>query len=95
MFISTEDVQKIEDISAENGRIVRVFKRENGQKAYLRIYNDMYVHPFESEITAALKTLVDISPLIAFVTGHGVRACDDFGDRGYATFTKNPTYRSA
>ena len=95
MFISAEEVQKVEDISAENGRIVRVFKRENGQKAYLRIYNDMYVHPFESEITAALKTLVDKSPLIAFVTGHGERACDDFGDRGYAAFAKNPTFRNA
>ncbi len=95
MFISAEEVQKIEDISAENGRIVRVFKRDNGKKAYLRIYNDMYVHPFESEITAALKTLVDKSPLIAFVTGHGERACDDYGDRGYAAFAKNPTFRNA
>lgn len=55
----------------------------------------MYVHPFESEITAALKTLVDKSPLIAFVTGHGERACDDYGDRGYAAFAKNPTFRNA
>lgn len=95
MFISVEEVQKMDDISAENGRFVRVFKRDNGQKAFLRIYEDMYVHPFESEITAALKTLVGKSPVVAFVKGHGERECDDYGDRGYAAFAKNPTFRSA
>ncbi|WP_026207721.1 Gldg family protein [Butyricimonas synergistica] len=95
MFISAEEVNKTEDISAENGRFVRVFKRDNGQKAYLRIYNDQYVHPFESEITAALKTLVGKSPRIAFVTGHGERGCGDYGDRGYAAFAKNPAFRNA
>lgn len=76
----------MDDISAENGRFVRVFKRDNGQRAFLRIYNDMYVHPFESEITATLKTLVDKSPLVAFVTGHGERECNDYGDRGICCF---------
>ena len=95
MFISAEEVQKMDDISAENGRFVRVFKRDNGQKAFLRIYEDMYVHPFESEITAALKTLVGKSPVVAFVKGHGERECDDYGERGYAAFAKNPTFRSA
>lgn len=95
MFISAEEVHKTEDISAENGRFVRVFKRDNGQKAYLRIYNDQYVHPFESEITAALKTLVGKSPLIAFVTGHGERGSGDYSDKGYAAFAKNPGFRNA
>lgn len=95
MFISAEEVNKMEDISAENGRFVRVFKRDNGQRSYLRIYNDQYVHPFESEITAALKTLVGKSPLIGFVTGHGERGSGDYSDKGYAAFAKDPGFRNA
>lgn len=95
MFISEEEVAKMDDISAENGRIVRVLKRENGRRAYLRIYDDSYVHPFESEITAAFKVLVDKSPLVGFVTGHGERDCEDYSDRGYAAFATNRTFRNA
>lgn len=50
-------------------------------------------HPFESEITAALKTLVDKSPMVAFVTGHGERGCGDYSDKGYAAFAQNPSFR--
>lgn len=95
MFISEEEVAKMDDISAENGRIVRVLKRENGRRAYLRIYDDSYVHPFESEITAAFKVLVDKSPLVGFVTGHGERDCEDYSDWGYAAFATNRTFRNA
>lgn len=43
MFISAEEVSKMDDLSRENGRFVRVFKRDNGKKAYLRIYQDNFV----------------------------------------------------
>lgn len=52
-------------------------------------------HPFESEITAALKTLVDKSPMVAFVTGHGERGCGDYSDKGYAAFAQNPSFRNS
>lgn len=94
-FISAEEANQMDDISAENGRIVRVLKRENGRTAYLRIYNDQYVHPFESEMTAAFKTLVDKSPLIGFVTGHGERSSKDYSDRGYAAFATDRAFRNA
>lgn len=95
MFISAEEVSKMDDLSRENGRFVRVFKRDNGKKAYLRIYQDNFVHPFESEITAALKTLVDKSPMVAFVTGHGERGYNDYSDKGYAAFAQNPSFRNS
>lgn len=95
MFISAEEVNKMDDISAERGRFVRVFKRDNGKKAYLRVYEDMYVHPFESEITATLKTLVDKSPMVAFVAGHGERSYSDYGEKGYAAFAQNPSFRNS
>ena len=52
-------VTQLEDLSGENYRFVRVLERENGRKTFLRIYDDMYVHPFETEISAAFKRLVD------------------------------------
>lgn len=95
IFVSSDDIAKTEDISAENGRLVRVLKRENGAKSYLRIYEDQYVHPFQDGITTAFKNLVEKAPVIAFVTGHGERSCDDYGEKGYAAFANNRTFRSS
>lgn len=83
-----------DDLSQDYGRFVRVV-RANGRVAYLRKYDDIYVDPRESEITAAFKTLVDKSPLIAFVTGHGERGSKDHGERGYGPFATNITFRHA
>ena len=94
-FITAEDVNMIDDISAENGRFVRVFNLDKGQKSFLRLYEDNRVHPSEREITTALKTLVDKAPVVAFVAGHGERDCDDFGEKGYGIFATNRTFRYA
>ncbi len=94
-FVSFEDIKKMEDISAENGRLVRVLKRENGAKSYLRIYDDPYVYPFEDGITTAFKNLIEEAPMIAFITGHDERSCEDYGEKGYAVFANNGTFRSS
>ena len=91
-FKSEKDIT--DDLSQDYGRFVRVI-RGNGRVAYLRKYDDIYVDPRESEITAAFKTLVDKSPLIAFVTGHGERGSKDHGERGYGPFATNITFRHA
>lgn len=91
-FISKDELQ--DDISKEYGRFVRVIKA--GDKvAYLRKYNDQYVDPFESEISAAFKTLVDKSPVIAVVSGHDERNVFDYGDKGYGPFATDITFRNA
>lgn len=94
-FLSEEEVMKLEDISGEYGRLIRVISTEDGRKAYLRTYNDQYVHPFESQITAAFKTLVAKSPMIGFSTGHEERASEDYSDKGYGSFAKNISYRQS
>lgn len=60
MFLSPEDIKKVTDpkginLEEEGNRFVYLFERENGQKAFLRIYDDNQRDPRESEITAALK----------------------------------------
>lgn len=95
LFISALEVAKMEDISKEAGRFVRVLKLANGKKSFLRLYEDNRIHPSEQEIMTALKTLVDKSPVVAFVVGHGERDCDNFGERGYGGFAANRTFRYA
>ena len=93
MFITPEDVRKMEDLSPEKNRFVRVLERENGQKTFLRVFDDMYVHPFESEISAAFKRLVMELPKVGFVKGHGERDCIKEGDRDYNRFAQDRPFR--
>ena len=67
-------------MSPEGNRFVRQLKRDNGQQTFLRIFDDMYRHPFESEITAAFKRLVMQLPVVGFIKGHGERDCVREGD---------------
>ena len=82
-YMPQEQVWAMDDIRAEGGRLVRVLSRDNGRKAILRIYDDSHIHPSETEITVAMKTLVDRPAVPAFVTGHGERSMNDNGDKGY------------
>lgn len=93
MFLSPEDIKKVTDskginLEEEGNRFVYLFERENGQKAFLRIYDDNQRDPRESEITAALKTMVVKSPQVAFITGHGERDIYKGGERDYSAFAK-------
>lgn len=94
-FLTEEEVNKIENLTGEQGRLVRTITTEDGRKAYLRTYADQYVHPFESQITVAFKTLVAKSPMIGFSVGHSERAGDDYTDKGYGSFANNVSYRQS
>lgn len=89
-YMPQEQVWAMDDIRAEGGRMVRVLSRDNGRKAILRLYQDSHIHPSETEITVAMKTLVDRPAVPAFATGHGERSIYDNGDNGYGLLT---TYR--
>jgi ABC-2 type transport system permease protein len=94
-YLDLAQVSELEDLSGENYRFVRSIERENGQKTFLRIYNDMYVDPFESEISAALKRLVMKLPQVAFIEGHGERDAVKMNDYNYGVFAQEKTFRSS
>lgn len=77
----------------ENYRFVRVLERENGQKTFLRIFDDMRRLPSEAEITAAIKRMVMKLPVVGFVHGHGERDSNGETDRGYKTIARLKTFR--
>lgn len=94
-IVPYEDIAKDVDLSKENFRFVRLLERENGERSFLRIYEDMARFPKENEITAAIKRLVVKLPVVGFVTGHGERSSKDQGDRGYNMFAQEKTFRYA
>lgn len=93
-ILSPEEVAKTVDLEPEGYRFVRLLERENGQKTFLRIFDDMRKFPYESEITAAMKRLVmDELPVVGFVAGHGEWSCYDGASWGYRTFTQQKNFR--
>ena len=93
MFLTPEQIREQIDLSPEGNRFVRQLKRDNGQQTFLRIFDDMYRHPFESEITAAFKRLVMQLPVVGFIKGHGERDCVREGDRDYNRFAQDKPFR--
>ncbi|WP_270581914.1 Gldg family protein [Butyricimonas virosa] len=91
-----EEIRTLIDLSSENNRFVRLLERENGEKTFLRIYDD-FMNPFpkESEISAAFKRLVMELPIVGFVKGHGERSCTREGDRDYKHFSQDKPFRYA
>lgn len=95
MFLSPDEIKKQIDLSAEQNRFVRLIERENGQKNFLRVYDDMQRQPSEKEITAAMKRMVVPAVRVAFLSGHGERDIDRKGDREYYVISQDITYREA
>ena len=77
----------------ELNRFVRKIETEDGKISYLRTYDDMMIFPYESQITAAFKKLVEELPLVGFVKGHEERDMDDFGSCGYFSLAKEKPFR--
>ncbi len=93
LFIRPEEVKKQIDLSPEKNRFVRLLERDNGQKTFLRVFDDPMVFPGETEISAAFKRLVMELPMVGFLRGHGERDCIREGDRDYNRFAQDKPYR--
>ena len=93
MLLSPEEIKRVIDLSGEGNHFVRVLERENGQKSFLRLYDDNQKHPSEMEISAALKRFIVKSPRVAFLTGHDERDIEKTGDRDYNHFAESIYFR--
>ena len=94
-FMGPEEIRKIIDLSGENNTFVRQIVRDNGEKAWLRIYNDIQRFPSEKEISAAFKRMVMDLPKVGFVEGHGERSYSGGKDRDYSAFANDKGFRYA
>ncbi len=93
IFLSPEQMREKMDLSGEGKRFVRLLERDNGEKTFLRVFDDMEVLPKESEISAAFKRLVMKLPKVGFLTGHGERDNKKTGERDYNTFAQQKNFR--
>lgn len=92
-FLTPEQIREKVDLSAEGNHFVRYIERENGQKTFLRIFNDNARHPGEPEITAALKRMIAPHIKYAFVTGNGERDIFNTSDKDYQFLAKELSFR--
>ena len=95
MFMSPEEMKKIIDLGPEQNKFLRIMERDNGQKAFLRMFHDNKKHPDEAEISAALKRFTSPAPKVAFSTGYGSREIDNYGGHGYYLFARDKWFRQA
>ena len=86
-ILTPEQMREKIDLSAEEYRYVFLLERENGQKAFLRMYDDQGKYPSEAEISAVLKTMISKSPRRACLVGHGERSMHDRSGVNYTSFT--------
>ncbi len=96
LFMPVEELNKSIDLSGEGYHFVRVIERENGQKAFLRLYNDMMKMPGESEISVAFKRFTTKLPVVGFLTGQGEPQITGNGlSRDYTMFADTKNFRQS
>lgn len=92
-LLTPREIDEKIDLSEEGYQFLRIAELPDGRKEVLRLYNDNERHPRESEVSAALKRLVDDAPMIAFATGYGCRPITNYEARGFYLFAKDKWFR--
>lgn len=81
-LLTPEEIKQKIDLIPENNRLVR-FIRYKDKTMPLRMFDDILSYPGESEISAALKRIIDKPSHIGFVQGQGERSIHKLEDGGY------------
>ncbi|WEK37508.1 MAG: Gldg family protein [Candidatus Pseudobacter hemicellulosilyticus] len=95
LFMPPKELKKTIDLTDEGNTFVRLVQRGNGQKAFLRIYDDMMKFPGEAEVTALFKRMVMKLPRVGFLEGHGERSITGDRFKDYTLFSNVKTFRYA
>lgn len=95
IFLTPEQIKKQIDLTDEGNTFVRLVERENGQKAFLRIYDDMFKFPGEAEVSAVFKRMVMKLPRIGFLEGQNERKIEGDRMKDYTLFSSVKTFRYA
>lgn len=92
-LLTPKQIKKIIDLEPEGNVFVRLVERKNGQKAFLRLFNDMEKHPSEAEIGVTFKRFVMDMPKVGFLTGHGEPSITGERKRDYLLFAGAKNFR--
>lgn len=94
-LVTAESLKEEIDLKEENYRFVRVVERGSGEKARLRLFDDMFHHPKEPEISAAMKKMLVDPVKVGALVGHGERSIKKGGDRDYSIFATRQRMRNS
>ena len=94
-LVTAESLKEEIDLKEENYRFVRVIERASGEKARLRLFDDMFHHPKESEISAAMKKMLVDPVKVGALVGHGERSIKKGGDRDFSIFATRQRMRNS
>ena len=94
-YLTPQEINDLIDLSGENYRFVSLIERENGQKTFLRAFNDGMRVPSEQEISAALKRLAMKLPRVGFVSDHETRSITGTKNRDYTGSMASKSNRHA
>ena len=92
-LLTPEQIKKIIDLEPEGNVFVRLIERKNGQKAFLRLFNDVEIFPSEAEVGVTFKRFVMELPKVGFLTGHGEPSITGQLRRDYLLFAGEKTFR--
>ena len=93
MFKTPEEIRRIIDLRPELNRYVMQLKYR-GRSTFLRVFNDQFRWPSETEVSAAFERLLqDRMPKILFVTGGGERSFVNKKNRGYNSLVERRVFR--
>lgn len=84
-YLTPEEIAKNKDVVEHDFRFLCVLERENGQKAYLRAFNDTRRLPSEKEITTVLRGFVQHVPRVGFLTTRTTRSIITRNNEDYYT----------
>lgn len=93
--LTPEQIRERIDLSGEQNNVVKQITDADGNKTWLRLFDDMAKYPDEQEITTALYRLGHKAPLVGFLTGHNERSIGRSEDGDYSGFSSSIFTRSA
>ena len=82
-YLTPEEISKNADVVSHDYKFLSVVERENGQKAYLRAFNDTRRLPSEKEISAVLRSFLVPAPRIGFLETNTERRLAGRGNGDY------------
>ncbi|WP_162426106.1 Gldg family protein [Pontibacter pudoricolor] len=93
-LLNPKEIKEIIDLVPEDNRLVRIIDY-GGKKTPLRMFDDIFAYPGETEITAALKRLIEKPALVGVLTGNGERSSDKIQNDAYKIITKGLNVRGS
>jgi len=92
-FKKPKEAQKMADLKSEMNRYVMELKWK-GKKTFLRVFDDQIVWPTETEVSAAIKRLLQAKlPKVGFLSGNMERDVNKMGDKDYKALANMSTFR--